>query len=134
MRIAFSIGLTKTFPSPILPVLAALTMASTAACDAGVRQHNFEFDLGQKIDGVFAAAINFRVALLPAKAFHFGNRHALDAELGQGFFTSSSLNGLMMASIFFMAFSVAVAEGDTNNQSVPVNRNVRKFLRTKIFM
>src|ERR1051326_2645741 len=31
MRIAFSIALTKTFPSPILPVFAAFTIASTAA-------------------------------------------------------------------------------------------------------
>jgi hypothetical protein len=34
-----------------------------------------------------------------------------------------------MASIFFMSLSVAVAEGDTNNRSVPVNRNVEIFLR-----
>jgi hypothetical protein len=37
-----------------------------------------------------------------------------------------------MASIFFIALPVAVAEGDTNNRSVPVNRNVEKFLRRKI--
>jgi hypothetical protein len=32
-----------------------------------------------------------------------------------------------------MAFLVAVAEGDTNNQSVPVNRNVEKVFADRIY-
>ena len=71
MRTACSTVETNTLPSPILPVLAALTMAATAAVHLLVGQHQFEFDLRQEVHGVFAAAIDFRVALLPAESFDF---------------------------------------------------------------
>src|SRR5947207_4140430 len=41
--------------------------------------------LFRSIDGVFAAAVDFGVTFLPAKAFHFGHGHAFNTELGQGF-------------------------------------------------
>ena len=72
--------LTKTLPSPILPVLAALTIASTAAVDLAIGDDDFDFYFRQKIHGVFAAAVNFGVALLAAKTFYLGNRHSLDAQ------------------------------------------------------
>jgi hypothetical protein len=53
--------------------------------DHFVGEDDFDFHFGQEIDGVFAAAINLGVALLPPEAFHFRHRHSLDAELGQGF-------------------------------------------------
>ena len=66
MRTASSTVETKTLPSPILPVLAALMTV-----DGGVLQvvghDHFNFDLRQEIHGVFAAAIDFGVAFLAAK-------------------------------------------------------------------
>jgi hypothetical protein len=86
--------------------LAALTIASTAGAGLCVGHHDFDFDLRQKIHGVFAAAINFRVPFLAAKALDFGNGHALDSQGVKADFTSSSLKGLMTASIFFIMFLV----------------------------
>src|SRR2546422_4524176 len=40
-----------------------------------IGQDDFNFDLRQKVYRVFAAAINFSVALLAAEAFHFGDGH-----------------------------------------------------------
>ena len=45
-----------------------------------IGQHDFNFDLGQKIHGVFAATVNFRVPLLTSKALDFGNGHALHSQ------------------------------------------------------
>src|SRR5436190_4286793 len=50
-----------------------------------VREHDFDFYLREKIHCVLAAAINLGMAFLAPKALHFRDRHALDAELGQGF-------------------------------------------------
>src|SRR5208282_2964804 len=49
------------------------------------RQDGFDFDLGQKIHGVFAAAIDFGVPLLAAKTFDFHDGHTEDADAVEGF-------------------------------------------------
>ena len=86
MRTDCSTVETNTLPSPILPVLAALTMAPTAASSERIGDHDFEFDFRQEIHRVFTAAVDFGVALLAAKTFDFDDRHALDADFGQGVF------------------------------------------------
>lgn len=58
-----------------------------------ISQHNFDFDLRQKVDGVFVAAINFGVPLLTAKALHFAHRHPLYADAGEGVFYLFELEG-----------------------------------------
>jgi hypothetical protein len=58
-----------------------------------VGQDEFEFDLGEEVHGVFAAAIDFRVTFLPAEAFDFGDRHAFDANFAQGVFDLFKLEG-----------------------------------------
>src|SRR5207249_3726512 len=63
--------------------------------DKVIRQDEFEFDFGQKIHAIFPATINFGVALLPPMTAHIEYRHALHAELSQGFlyrFKSGRLN------------------------------------------
>ena len=97
---------TKTLPSPILPVLAALTMARDGRIQPGIADHDFEFDFRQEIHGVFAAAIDFRVALLPAESLDFATVMPSMPISPRASFTSSSLNGFMMASIFFIVSSV----------------------------
>ena len=84
MRMAFSTGSTKIFPSPIFPVWAARWMASVAAFTACVGQDDFDLHLRQEINGVLAAPIDFGVALLPAKTLDLGDGHALQAEFVQG--------------------------------------------------
>jgi hypothetical protein len=64
---AFSTAETNILPSPILPVLAAFEMAWTASVTAS-QGARFEFDFGQEIDGVLAAAIDFGVAFLAAES------------------------------------------------------------------
>ena len=44
-----------------------------------VGHHHLEFDLGQQIDLIFHAPVDFLVALLAAMAAHFRDGHAVDA-------------------------------------------------------
>ena len=54
--------------------------------DHVVREHDFDFHLWQKINGVFTAAINFSMPFLAAESLYFRDRHSFDAELGQRLF------------------------------------------------
>ena len=49
------------------------------AIDTGIGQDQFQFDFRQEIDGVFAAAVDFGVALLATEALDFCDSHAFDA-------------------------------------------------------
>src|SRR5689334_619738 len=44
----------------------------------------FDLDLGQETEGVFGAAIGFRMNLLPGVSFGFRNREIVDVNGGQG--------------------------------------------------
>jgi len=66
------------------------------------RQARLDFHFPQKIDGV-SLPVRFRCDFLTAEAFHFGHGHAFNPELGEGFLDLLELNGLMIASIFFMS-------------------------------
>src|SRR5438105_13627926 len=61
---------------------------------AAVGDNDFDFDFGEEIDGVFAAAIDFGVAFLTAEAFDFRDGHAFDAEAGERVFDVFELEGL----------------------------------------
>src|SRR6185295_3800070 len=54
---------------------------------------HFDFELGQEAHGVFRAAIDFRMPLLPPVAFDLSHRHALDAERGKRFAHFVELEG-----------------------------------------
>src|SRR3982074_2055356 len=45
---------------------------------------DLDLDLGQEADRVFGAAIDFRMALLPAISLHFRHRETMNANGGQG--------------------------------------------------
>src|SRR5215218_2823195 len=45
---------------------------------------DLDLDLGQEAHRIFGAAIDFRVALLPAVAFDFRHRETVNADGGQG--------------------------------------------------
>ena len=94
MRTASSRGRTNTLPSPILPVLAALTIALDDLADEIVGDDDLDLHLGQEVHGVFAAAVDLGVALLAAEAFDLGDRHALNAELRQGLLHLLQFEGL----------------------------------------
>jgi hypothetical protein len=74
---------TKILPSPMRPVWAALRMASIAAFDHVVGDHDLDLHLGQEVDDVFGAAIQFGMALLAAKALGLRHRDALEAHFLQ---------------------------------------------------
>ncbi|VFS86261.1 Uncharacterised protein [Salmonella enterica subsp. enterica] len=67
------------------------------------------FTFGRKSTHIFRAAIQLGVAFLTAKAFDFSDRHPGNTYLGSASRTSSSLKGLIIASIFFMLFLEKVA-------------------------
>src|SRR5690242_12296743 len=50
-----------------------------------LRHDDLDFDLGQKIDDVFGAAIELRVTLLPAEALDLGHGQAAHADVRQRF-------------------------------------------------
>ena len=102
MRTALSTGSTKILPSPILPVLRRLDDGLDGGFDLRVGQDDFDLHLGQEIHGVFAAAINFRVPFLPAEPLTSVTVIPWTPISLSASFTSLSLNGLMMASIFFI--------------------------------
>ena len=83
MRTTCSTGVTKILPSPILPVLAALTMASMQRSTSPSLTDDFDLHLGQEVDHVLGAAVQLGVALLAAEALDLGDRRARDADLGQ---------------------------------------------------
>ena len=85
MRIASSTSVTKTLPSPIFPVLADCKIAYHAL-GAIVIHHYFKFHLRQKIHRVFAAAIDFAVAFLPAETTNFAQRHPFNSHSGKRVF------------------------------------------------
>jgi hypothetical protein len=73
-------------PSPIAPVLAAAWIASTDACPPGrIRTDDLDLDLGHHVGAVLGAAVDLGLALLAAKALHFGHGHARHADLGERF-------------------------------------------------
>jgi hypothetical protein len=59
-----------------------------------VGDDQLDLDLGEKVDGVFAAAIELGVALLAAMAAGFENGHAFNACFEQGVFDGVQLGGL----------------------------------------
>ena len=61
--------------------------------DQGIGQDDLDLDFREEIDRIFAAAVNFRVALLAAKALHLGDGQALRAHSGQRLFNFFEFEG-----------------------------------------
>jgi hypothetical protein len=85
MRTTCSTVLTKILPSPILPVRAALTMASMAPSTRRIGNDDLDLHLGQEINHVLGPTIEFGVALLAAESLDLGHGQAGDANLRQRF-------------------------------------------------
>ena len=66
------------------PVLAALPIASTTASAIAASTAISSFDLGDVLHGVFGAAIDLGLALLPPEAAHLAHRQALHADAREG--------------------------------------------------
>ena len=60
----------------------------------GVGDDNFNFDLGQEIDGVFPAAVELGVAFLATVASGFEDGHAFDSGFEERVFDGIQLGGL----------------------------------------
>ena len=88
MRTQSSIGRTKILPSPTCPVSgvrAAWTIDSTAASTKASLTAISSFSLGKQPHLELGAAINFRVAALPAAAAHVADGHQVDIVLVECF-------------------------------------------------
>ncbi len=94
IRIASSMLETKILPSPMRPVCAELRIASTAFSTISSSMMSSSFTFGQKVDDVLGAAIELGMALLPAEAFGFEHRDALQADLVEGVLHLIQLEGL----------------------------------------
>src|SRR5690242_1620489 len=68
------------------PGLSGATDRLDGFFDHIVTQDNLDFDLGEKVDDVFSAAIELGVSLLPAEPFGLGHGDALKADLLEGLF------------------------------------------------
>ena len=98
---ASSMEATKIFPSPILPVRAAVVRVSTTEAASAVSHHHLKLDLGKQINLIFGAAIDFRVALLASVSPDFGDRDALHSDLDQSVFYFVEFEGLDDCFYFF---------------------------------
>lgn len=86
---------TVIFPSPILPVFAALTLTIDHDGCHFVRGEDHQHDLRQKVHGAFTAAINaVGMTLLPAESFDINDRNPGDANLGKLLLHIHKLEGL----------------------------------------
>ena len=85
---------TNIFPSPILPVCADFVMAREGGFELRVGHDDLDLQLGQEVDDVFGAAIEFGVAALAAEALGLENRHALQANAVKRFLHFIELEGL----------------------------------------
>ena len=95
--------MTHTLPSPILPVRAAVDDGVDDALDVVVVDEDLDPHLRHEVDGVLRAPVDLGVAALAAEALHLGDGHARGRRASfSAAFTSSSLNGLMIAVISFM--------------------------------
>ena len=94
IRITFSTGVSHTFPSPILSVRAAVTMASTIPAASASSVSDLHPHLGDEVDGVLGTPVDLGVAPLPAEALHLGHGHALDAQGPQRLFDVVDLERL----------------------------------------
>src|SRR2546423_5672151 len=59
-----------------------------------VGQNEFNFNFGKEIDRVLAAAVDFRMAFLAAKAFYFTYRHTGNAHFSKSVFDLFEFKGL----------------------------------------
>src|SRR5713226_8956180 len=75
---------------------------------AVVRQDQFDFDLGQEIDGVFAAAVDLGMTLLATETLDFTHGHALDPRRAQGILHFFQLERFNDGFNFFHNFSGTV--------------------------
>src|SRR6188768_3786718 len=73
----------KDFSVADLPSLGRAADRGDDLVGDAVLDADFDFELGQEVHGVFGAAIDFGVTLLPAEALDLGDGHAVDAERGQ---------------------------------------------------
>src|ERR1700687_638883 len=62
--------------------------------DGFIAQHNLQFDLGEKVDAVFATTIELRMAFLPAMAASFHYCKPLDANFQERCLHGVKLGGL----------------------------------------
>ena len=94
MRMASSTGLMKIFAVADVAGAGGAEDGLDDLVLEGVGDDDLELDLGEKIDGVLAAAIELGVALLAAVAAGFQNGDSFDAGFDQGFFDGVQLGGL----------------------------------------
>jgi hypothetical protein len=85
MRTTSSMLDTKILPSPMRPVWAAFRIASIADSTVSSANDDLDFHLGQKVDDIFCATIEFGMALLAAKPLGFRDGNALETNLLERF-------------------------------------------------
>ena len=93
-RTTVSTGTTHTLPSPIFPVAAVRTMASTTSSACGVVHEHLDPELGDEVHLVLRSPVHLGVAPLAAEALRLGERHALDPHGLQGLLHVVELEGL----------------------------------------
>ena len=96
-----------------------------------VGQDHFDLDFGQKINGVFAPAIVSVWPFWRPKPLTSETVKPCTPTAPRASLTSSSLKGLMIASIFFMG--IVIRDPDTNNRAPGVNRNLKKSAKKGSF-
>src|SRR5512141_375201 len=104
IRITSSRSKTKIFPSPIFPVCAAVRIRSTTAGTSSSFTAASILTLGMKSTTYSAPRYTSECPFCRPNPFTSRTVIPVTPASVSAFFTSSTLNGLMIASIFFMVF------------------------------
>src|ERR1017187_7453490 len=73
----------EDLPVPDLAGFCASDNRGDDVVGPGLGSDNFNFDFWKKIDGIFAAAIDFGMALLAPETFDFRDSHSFNANVIQ---------------------------------------------------
>src|SRR5689334_17268632 len=95
-----------------------------------VGHDDLDLDLGQEVDRVLAAPIELGMALLAPEAADLGDRHADDADAGQGFLDVVELEGLDDRLDLFHALGLPGEEPRSNGHARPSDNEIELLSRT----
>src|SRR5262249_30955491 len=119
MRITSSTGRTKIFPSPIFPDLAARSMASTTRGAWSSSTTISIFTLGRKSTTYSAPLYSSVWPRCRPNPFTSTAVRPWTPTSASASFTSSSLKGLMIASIFFIRFAPGLSSTRHSDEAQP---------------
>ena len=119
-------GADEDFAIADFPGFGSLDDGIDGGLHAVFSDDELNFNFGEEVHGVFAAAIDFGVTFLATKSLDFGDRHAFESDFVQGVFDVLKFEWLDDCFYFFHVFVVEV-----NVYCLPVEQADRNGVKLK---